>query len=62
MFGGIVYRLVAHVPTVAGFWQFMLTLVLFDLTTASAVLWLCIAFDTVSVASLVGTLSASFSS
>ncbi|KIJ89900.1 hypothetical protein K443DRAFT_664430 [Laccaria amethystina LaAM-08-1] len=58
MFGGIVYRLVAHVPTVAGFWQFMLTLVLFDLTTASAVLWLCIAFDTVSVASLVGTLSA----
>jgi hypothetical protein len=45
MFGGIVYRLVAHVPTVAGFWQFMLTLVLFDLTTASAVLWLCIAFD-----------------
>ncbi|KIJ96315.1 hypothetical protein K443DRAFT_107432, partial [Laccaria amethystina LaAM-08-1] len=45
MFGGIVYRLVAHVPTIAGFWQFMLTLVLFDLTTASAVLWLCIAFD-----------------
>jgi hypothetical protein len=62
MFGGIVYGLVAHVPTVAGFWQFMLTLVLFDLTTASVVLWLCIAFDTVSMASLVGTLSASFSS
>lgn len=56
MFGGIVYGLVGLVPTVAGFWKFMLTLVLFNLTTASVVLWLSIAFDSVSVASLVGTL------
>ncbi|KAK0500216.1 hypothetical protein EDD18DRAFT_1318341 [Armillaria luteobubalina] len=46
MFGGIVYGLAGLVPTVAGFWKFMLTLVLFNLTTASVVL----------VASLVGTL------
>ena len=34
----------------------MLTLVLFNLTTASVVLWLSIAFSSISVASLVGTL------
>ncbi|KAJ8518665.1 hypothetical protein ONZ45_g4292 [Pleurotus djamor] len=56
MFGGIVYGLVGLVPTVQGFWKFMLTLVLFNLTTASVVLWLSIAFDSISVASLVGTL------
>ncbi|KIM40694.1 hypothetical protein M413DRAFT_446097 [Hebeloma cylindrosporum] len=56
MFGGIVYGLVGLVPTVAGFWKFLLTLVLFNLTTASVVLWLSIAFASVSVASLVGTL------
>jgi len=56
MFGGIVYGLVGLVPTVAAFWKFMLTLVLFNLTTASVVLWLSIAFADVSVASLVGTL------
>ncbi|KAF8150148.1 hypothetical protein B0H34DRAFT_176981 [Crassisporium funariophilum] len=56
MFGGIVYGLIGLVPTVAAFWKFMLTLVLFNLTTASVVLWLSIAFASVSVASLVGTL------
>jgi ABC-type multidrug transport system permease subunit len=56
MFGGIVYGLVGLVPTVPGFWKFMLTLVLFNLTTASVVLLLSIAFESVSVASLVGTL------
>ena len=56
MFGGIVYGLVGLVPTVYGFWKFMLTLVLFNLTTASVVLWLSIAFSSISVASLVGTL------
>ncbi|PPQ74040.1 hypothetical protein CVT24_012342 [Panaeolus cyanescens] len=56
MFGGIAYGLVGLVPTVVGFWKFMLTLVLFNLTTASVVLWLSIAFASVSVASLVGTL------
>ena len=56
VFGGIVYGLVGLVPTVAEFWKFILTLVLFNLTTASVVLWLSIAFASVSVASLVGTL------
>jgi hypothetical protein len=54
--GGIVYGLVGLVPTVAGFWKFMLTLVLFNLTTASVVLLLSIAFASIDVASLVGTL------
>ncbi|KAF8972288.1 hypothetical protein BDZ97DRAFT_1784054 [Flammula alnicola] len=56
IFGGIVYGLVGLVPTVTAFWKFLLTLVLFNLTTASVVLWLSIAFASVSVASLVGTL------
>jgi len=56
IFGGIVYGLVGLVPTVAGFWKFLLTLVLFNMTTASVVLLLSIAFDSISVASLVGTL------
>ncbi|KAF8343642.1 P-loop containing nucleoside triphosphate hydrolase protein, partial [Amanita rubescens] len=37
LFGGIVYGLVGLVPTVAGFWKFMLTLVLFNLTTAAVI-------------------------
>ncbi|KAF9021922.1 hypothetical protein BDZ89DRAFT_1071060 [Hymenopellis radicata] len=56
MFGGIVYSLAGLVPTVAAFWKFILTLVLFNLTTASVVLLLSIAFSNISVASLVGTL------
>ena len=56
LFGGIVYSLVGLVPSVAGFWKFMLVLVMFNLTTASLVLWLSVAFETVGVASLVGTL------
>ncbi|KAF8330210.1 hypothetical protein F5887DRAFT_896041 [Amanita rubescens] len=56
LFGGIVYGLVGLVPTVAGFWKFMLTLVLFNLTTAAVVLWLSIAFESSSLASLTGTL------
>ncbi|KAF7981305.1 hypothetical protein HWV62_34233 [Athelia sp. TMB] len=56
VFGGIVYSLVGLVPDVGTFWKFLLTLVLFNLTTASVVLLLSIAFETTSVASLVGTL------
>ena len=56
VFGGILYPLVGLVPTVAGFWKFLLTLVLFNLTTASVVLLLSIAFNSIDVASLVGTL------
>jgi len=56
VFGGIVYGLIGLVPRVAQFWKFMLTLVLFNLTTASVVLLLSIAIASTSVASLVGTL------
>ncbi|KAG1821574.1 uncharacterized protein BJ212DRAFT_1332107 [Suillus subaureus] len=56
VFAGIVYGLVGLVPTVPAFWKFMLTLVLFNLTTASVILLLSIAFASSSVASLVGTL------
>jgi hypothetical protein len=56
VFGAIVYGLVGLVPTVPAFWKFMLTLILFNLTTASIILLLSIAFASVSVASLVGTL------
>ncbi|KAL0067761.1 FAD-dependent urate hydroxylase [Marasmius tenuissimus] len=56
IFGGIVYGLAGLVPTVVAFWKFILVLVLFNLTTATFVLWLSIAFANTSVASLVGTL------
>ncbi|KAF6759705.1 ATP-dependent permease [Ephemerocybe angulata] len=56
MFGGIVYGLVGFVLEVASFWKFLLTLVLFNLTTANVVLMLSVTFENVSVASLVGTL------
>ncbi|EIW84405.1 hypothetical protein CONPUDRAFT_80755 [Coniophora puteana RWD-64-598 SS2] len=56
VFGGIVYGMVGLVPTVAAFWKFMFTLVLFNLTTASVILLLSITFSSTSVASLVGTL------
>ncbi|KIK89135.1 hypothetical protein PAXRUDRAFT_831789 [Paxillus rubicundulus Ve08.2h10] len=56
LFGGIVYGLVGLVPTVPAFWKFMFTLVLFNLSTASVILLLSIAFESTSVASLVGTL------
>jgi hypothetical protein len=47
---------VGLVPTVATFWKFMLALVLFNLTTASAVLLISVAFASTDVGSLVGTL------
>lgn len=56
MFGSIVYGLVGLVPTVVAFWKFLLTLVLFNLTTASVVLLISVAFSSTGVASLVGTL------
>ncbi|KAI6098344.1 hypothetical protein EDD16DRAFT_1663707 [Pisolithus croceorrhizus] len=56
VYGGIVYGLVGLVPTVPAFWKFMLTLVLFNLTTASVILLLSISFESTSVGSLVGTL------
>ncbi|KAI0671808.1 hypothetical protein C8Q78DRAFT_972196 [Trametes maxima] len=56
VFGGIIYGWIGLVPEVAIFWKFMLTLVLFNLTTASVILLLSIAFASTSVSSLVGTL------
>ncbi|KAH9945126.1 uncharacterized protein BXZ73DRAFT_38891 [Epithele typhae] len=56
VFGGIIYAWIGLVPEIAIFWKFMLTLVLFNLTTASVILLLSIAFESTSVASLVGTL------
>lgn len=50
------YRLVGLVPEVATFWKFMLVLVLFNLSAASAVLLISVAFESQSVASLFGTL------
>ncbi|KAG1759716.1 hypothetical protein EDD22DRAFT_904851 [Suillus occidentalis] len=52
VFGGIVYGLVGLVPTVPAFWKFMLTLVLFNLTTASVILLLSITFASSSVGEL----------
>ncbi|EJF64891.1 hypothetical protein DICSQDRAFT_159875 [Dichomitus squalens LYAD-421 SS1] len=56
VFGGIIYAWIGLVPEVTIFWKFMLTLVLFNLTTASVILLLSIAFASTSVANLVGTL------
>jgi hypothetical protein len=56
LFGGIVYGLTGLVPTVISFWKFTLTLVLFNLSTATAVLLVSIIFNSTSVASLIGTL------
>ncbi|KZT23139.1 hypothetical protein NEOLEDRAFT_1096591 [Neolentinus lepideus HHB14362 ss-1] len=56
LFGGIVYGLVGLVPTVVAFWKFMLTLVLFNLSTATVIFLLSVAFENTGVASLVGTL------
>lgn len=56
VFGGLVYGLVGLVPEPQTFWKFMLTLVLFNLTTASVVLFISVVVAQTSVASLVGTL------
>lgn len=56
VYGSIVYGLVGLVPTLPGFWKFLFTLVLFNLTTASVVLFVSIAISNTAVAGLVGTL------
>jgi len=60
VYGGIVYPLVGLVPTVGAFWKFMLVLVLFNLTTASVVLTISVAFASTGVATLVGTMTMLF--
>lgn len=56
LYGSILYGLVGMVPSVSGFWKFLLTLILFNVTTASVLLFLSIAISHTGVASLVGTL------
>ena len=56
VYGSIVYGLVGLVPTIAGFWKFLLALVLFNLTAASVILFVSIAIADTAVAGLVGTL------
>jgi hypothetical protein len=56
VYGSIVYARVGLVSDVGTFWKFMLTLVLFNLTTASVVLTISVAFASLGVATLVGTL------
>ncbi|CAE6514971.1 unnamed protein product [Rhizoctonia solani] len=56
VFGGLVYGIVGLVPELTTFWKFILTLVLFNLTTASVVMLISVIFAQTSVASLVGTL------
>ena len=56
VFGSILYGLVGLVPSVPVFWKFLLTLVLFNLTTASVVLLISVAFSSTGVAGLAGTL------
>ena len=56
VFGAITYGLIGLVPTVPAYWKFQLTLVLFNLTTASVVFFISVAFSDTNVGSLVGTL------
>ena len=56
VYGAIVYRLVGLVPEPVTFWKFLLTLVLFNLCTATSILLISIAFESTSVANLVGNL------
>lgn len=56
LLGCIVYGTVGLVPTLAEFWKFILTLVLFNLATASVVLFISISVANGGVASLVGSL------
>lgn len=56
VYGSIVYGRVGLVSNVGTFWKFMLTLVLFNLTTASVVLAISVGFASLGVATLVGTL------
>jgi hypothetical protein len=50
------YPLVGLVPTVVAYWKFQLTLVLFNLTTASVVFFISVAVANTNVGSLIGTL------
>jgi hypothetical protein len=56
VFAAIAYPLIGLVGSSTAYWKFMLTLVLFNLTTASVCLLLSVAFESLALASFVGTL------
>jgi hypothetical protein len=56
VFAAIAYPLIGLVGSSTAYWKFMLTLVLFNLTTASVCLLLSVAFESLAIASFVGTL------
>lgn len=54
--GSIVYGLAGLNPEVSSFWKFIMTLVLFNLTASSIVLFLSVAVSDLGVANLLGSL------
>lgn len=54
--GSIVYGLAGLNPEVSSFWKFIMTLVLFNLTASSVVLFLSVAVKDLGVANLLGSL------
>lgn len=56
VFAAIAYPLIGLVSTPAGYWKFMLVLVLFNLTTAAVCLLLSVGIASLGVASFFGTL------
>ena len=56
MLGSIVYGLAGLNPEVSCFWKFIMTLVLFNLTASSVVLFLSVAVKDLGVANLLGSL------
>ena len=54
--GSIVYGLAGLNPEVSSFWKFIMTLVLFNLTASSIVLFLSVAIADLGVANLLGSL------
>nr|ODO01155.1 ATP-dependent permease [Cryptococcus depauperatus CBS 7855] len=54
--GSIVYGLAGLNPSVSAFWKFLMTLVLFNLSASSVVLFLGVALNDLGVANLLGSL------
>lgn len=54
--GSIVYGMVGLVPNLTEFWKFLLTLVLFNLATASVVFFISVAVANTGLANLTGSL------
>jgi hypothetical protein len=60
VFASIAYPLIGLVASPAAYWKFVLTLVLFNLTTAGACLLISVSFADLGVASFVGTFTMLF--